>query len=199
MKRKNILFITTDQQMADAIGSMGNYYTPNLEKLAKKGIKFTKHIVTSAQCSPSRATWMTGRYPHEVGVNIIGHMLDPKDENIAMAFNRGGYNTVYLGKWHLGGQPSNYGFQITDYRTDGIDLSGANEHPAFFSHRDAKTTAQALNYLDDCTNNEPFFMHVSWFMPHPNQPKFAKKEPFEDVVAFDDIYKVDEMPVPKSF
>ncbi|KHF40559.1 sulfatase family protein [Halalkalibacter okhensis] len=199
MTRKNILFITTDQQRADAIGSETNYFTPNLEKLAKMGVQFSKHVVTSAQCTPSRASWMTGRYPHEVGVNIIGHMLDPKDENIAEVLNRGGYETAYFGKWHLGGHPSDYGFQVTTYRTEGVDLTGTNDHPDYHSNRDAHSTAEALNYLNDYDNDKSFFMHLSWYMPHPNQPTFIKRKPFEDVPAYDDQYKVDEMPVPKSF
>ena len=73
MKHKNVIFITTDQQRADAMGE--GYHTSNLDRLAREGISFTSHIVTSAQCTPSRASWMTGEYPHEVGVNIIGHMF----------------------------------------------------------------------------------------------------------------------------
>ncbi|WP_226527241.1 sulfatase-like hydrolase/transferase [Metabacillus niabensis] len=196
MKPKNILFITTDQQQFDAIGNSGTYYTPNLDKLSEMGVTFTKHIVTSAQCAPSRATWMTGRYPHQVGVNIIGHMLDPQDENIAYSFNDAGYETVYFGKWHLGGRPSDYGFKVTDYRTDGVDLSGANESHQYFSNKDAHTTAQTINYLDEYSGKDPFFMHVSWYMPHPNQPETG---PFEDVSAFDDRFKKSDMPVPNSY
>lgn len=195
MKHKNVIFITTDQQRTDAMGE--GYHTPNLDRLAREGISFTSHIVTSAQCTPSRASWMTGRYPHEVGVNIIGHMLDQRDDNIAYAFHRGGYETVYFGKWHLGGQPSDYGFHVTDYRTDGMDLWGANEQPEFYSHKDAVTTAQALNYLDDYRHERPFFMHVSWYMPHPNTPDFGT--PFEDVQAFDELFADNDMPVPASF
>ncbi len=196
MKPKNIIFITTDQQRVDAMGNRKNYYTPNLDKLSNMGIKFTNHIVTSAQCTPSRATWMTGRYPHEVGVNIIGHMLDPEDENIAYTFNDGGYETVYFGKWHLGGKPSDYGFRVTDYRADGIDLTGANQNPNYYSYQDAHTTAQTLNYLDDYNREDPFFMHVSWYMPHPNQPG---KGPFEDISAFNDRFEKNDMPIPLSY
>jgi arylsulfatase A-like enzyme len=199
---KHVVLITTDQQRADAIGAVNpTYETPNLDALIRQGIHFTGHLCTSAQCTPARATWMTGRYPHEVGVNVIGHMLDPKDDNIAYAFRRHGYETVYFGKWHLGGKPAAYGFDVTDYRADGVDLWGANaSDPRYHSYRDAVTTAQALNYLDDYRGDRPFFMHVSWYMPHPNVPPDRRKEgPFENVPAYDERFPVDRMPVPESF
>jgi arylsulfatase len=197
---KNIIFITTDQQKSDAMGFEDkSYYTPNLDRLIQKGIQFTSHICTAAQCTPARASWMTGRYPHEVGVNQIGHMLDPKDENIAKVFNEHGYETVYLGKWHLGGQPADYGFAITDYRTENTDFWGANELPKYLSHRDAVTTAQALNYLEDYDGKGQFFMQVSWYMPHPNSPDTRAKGPFEDISSFNESYNLTDMPIPPSF
>lgn len=200
MKPKNIIFITTDQQKVDAMSFEDvSYSTPNLDELIRNGIQFTGHICTSAQCAPARATWMTGRYPHEVGVNQIGHMLDPKDENIAYVFNQHGYETVYFGKWHLGGKPADYGFTITDYRSENADFWGANKNPKYLTHRDAVTTAQALNYLEDYQGEQSFFMHVSWYMPHPNNPEIKVKGPFEDTLAFSESFKKDDMPVPSSY
>ncbi|WP_163537976.1 sulfatase-like hydrolase/transferase [Gracilibacillus sp. YIM 98692] len=198
MKAKNIIFITTDQQRADTMNSK-EYYTPNLNQFAEDSIQFSDHICTSAQCAPSRATWMTGKYPHEVGVNVIGHKLDPDDDNIAKEFNKGGYETVYFGKWHLGGAPKDYGFQVTDYRTDDADFWGANEKPNYLSHRDALTTAQTLNYLEDYQGDNSFFMHVSWYLPHPNNPHYVEKGPFENVDAFHETYNKEEIPVPESY
>lgn len=197
---RNIVLITTDQQKANAIGSCDpSYVTPNLDALVQRSVHFSNHLCTAAQCAPARATWMTGRYPHEVGVNQIGHKLNPQDENIAYAFHRQGYETVYFGKWHLGGKPADYGFQVTDYRADSLDLWGANERPEFFSHRDAVTTAKALNYLNDYRGERPFFMHVSWYMPHPNHPESKEKGPFENLDVFTEQFPVDSMPVPVSF
>src|SRR5699024_10300860 len=120
---------------------------------------------TSAQCTPSRSSWMTGKYPHQVGVNMIGHKLDPAEVNLSKIFNQNGYETVHFGKWHLGGVPSDYGFQITNYSTEGSDFWGVNNHSSYFSYKDAQTTAKALNYLENHKNNKSFFMHVSWYLP----------------------------------
>ncbi len=192
--------MTTDQQQSAALGIVNSsYVTPNLDELARRGVLFTGHTVTGAQCTPARATWMTGRYPHEVGVNRIGHMLDPEDQNIAYVFNRHGYETVYFGKWHLGEEPAKYGFKVTEYRAEPIDLWGANVLPGYHSHKDAITTAQALNYLDDYEGEQPFFMHVSWYMPHPNNPDQKTNGPFEDIAAFDDSFAAEDMPIPSSY
>lgn len=197
---KNVIFITTDQQWAEAIGIDDvSYLTPNLDELVRRGVQFTQHICTGAQCTPARATWMTGKYPHEVGVNQIGHMLDPQDDNIAYAFNRHKYETVYFGKWHLGGKPIDYGFQVTEYRSELTDLWGANERPNYHSHMDAVSTAQALNYLGDYQRDKPFFMHLSWYMPHPNNPEMKRKGPFEDITAFNEEFPAEYMPVPSSY
>ncbi|WP_208588558.1 sulfatase family protein [Gracilibacillus suaedae] len=198
MANKNIIFITTDQQRVDTLTN-DHYYTPNLNQLMDKGVTFTNHICTSAQCAPSRATWMTGKYPHEVGVNVIGHKLDSEIDNVAKEFNNGEYETVYFGKWHLGGEPKEYGFQVTDYRTDGLDLWGANEDPVYLSHRDAVSTVQALNYLDDYQKDHSFFMQVSWYLPHPNNPNYVEHGPFENIMAFEDMFNESDMPIPDSY
>lgn len=194
---KNVIMITTDQQKVDAMGCVNpSYHTPNLDKLVERGVRFTGVISTSAQCSPSRASWMTGKFPHQVGVNNIGHVLDPQEWGIAKEFNRAGYETVYLGKWHLGLSPADHEFQITDYRTDGFELGVANPDPRFHSHRDALTTTKALNYLDDYEGSKPFFMAVNWFMPHPNVPV---DPPFELIQPYAELFPKSDMPIPSSY
>jgi arylsulfatase len=196
----NVIWIMTDQQQAGAMGCLdASFHTPRLDELIATGVRFAKNICTSAQCSPSRASWMTGRYPHQVGVNQIGHILDPEEPNIARTFAESGYETVYFGKWHLGSVPlEKYGFQVVDYRTDGVDFVYAHSHhPNFWSGRDAVTTAKAVNYLEDHRDKtKPFFMTVSWYMPHPNAPENG---PFELIEHFADRFPLEQMSVPDSF
>ncbi|WP_248926069.1 sulfatase [Paenibacillus hamazuiensis] len=195
---RNVIMISTDQQKADAMGCADpSYYTPNLDNLADRSVRFTGAISTSAQCSPSRASWMTGKFPHQVGVYQIGHVLDPQEWGIAKEFNRAGYETVYFGKWHLGLSPADHEFQVTDYRTDGLDLAGANPDSRFHSHKDAVTTTQALNYLDDYDGSKRFFMKLCWYMPHPNTP--VRSQPFELIERFAQQFPPEDMPVPDSF
>ncbi|CAN7744891.1 sulfatase-like hydrolase/transferase [Paenibacillus sp. LjRoot56] len=194
---KNVIMITTDQQNLDAMGCVNpSYYTPNLDMLVERSVRFTGVISTSAQCSPSRATWMTGKYPHQVGVNNIGHVLDPKEWGIAIGFNQAGYETVYLGKWHLGLSPADHKFQITDYREDGFELGAANPNPRYHSHKDALTTTKALNYLEDYDGSKQFFMALNWFMPHPNVPVDG---PFERIESYVEQFPQEAMPVPGSY
>jgi arylsulfatase len=194
---RNVIMISTDQQRVDAMGCVdSSYLTPNLDKLVERSVRFTGAISTSAQCTPSRAAWMTGKFPHQVGVYNIGHVLDPQEWGIAKEFNQAGYETVYLGKWHLGLSPADHEFQVTDYRTEGMELAGGNPDPRFHSHKDAKSTAQAINYLDDHDGSKPFFMKLNWYMPHPNAPV---DHPFELVERYADQFPQDEMPIPDSF
>lgn len=195
---RNVIMISTDQQQATAMGCVdSSYYTPHLDRLVAGSVRFTGAISTSAQCSPSRASWMTGKYPHQVGVYQIGHILDPNEWGIAKEFNKAGYETVYFGKWHLGLSPAEHDFQVTDYRTEGLDLTGANPMPGYHSHKDAVSTAKALNYLDDYDGSKPFFMKLCWYMPHPNTP--AKQQPFELIERFADRFPLEDMPVPRSY
>jgi arylsulfatase A-like enzyme len=194
---RNVIMIATDQQQMQAMSCADpSYRTPNLDRLARMGIRFTGAISTSAQCSPSRATWMTGKYPHQVGVNNIGHILDPGEWGIAKQFNAHGFETAYFGKWHLGLTPADHDFQITDYRIDGLELDGANGDPRFHSHKDAVSTTQALNYLEDYRGEKPFFMTVCWYMPHPNAPE---DHPFEYLQQDAAVFPKEHMPVPDSF
>jgi choline-sulfatase len=193
----NVMMIMTDQQRVDAMSCVDDgYRTPNLDALAQSGVRFTGAISTSAQCTPSRATWMTGKHPHQLGVNQIGHILDPQEWGIAKEFTKNGYETAYFGKWHLGLSPADHDFQITDYRTDGIELGHVNPDPRYHSHKDAVNTTKAINYLEDHKGETPFFLTVSWYMPHPNVPK---GQPFEGIAAYEASYPSSEMPVPTSF
>lgn len=197
LKLKNVIMITTDQQKADAMGCMDpSYLTPNLDRLAQRSVRFSGAVTTSAQCSPSRASWITGKYPHQVGVYQIGHVLDPREWGVARAFSQAGYETAYFGKWHLGGSPRDHGFEVTEYRRDGADPGGANPDPRFHSHKDAATTAQTLHYLEDWDGTKPFFLNVHYYMPHPNAPE---DYPFERIEGLAELFPLEDMPVPDSY
>ena len=73
-KRANILWLTTDQQRWDTIHALGNKYidTPNLDKLVKEGVVFENAYCQSPICTPSRASFLTGKYPSAINSNING-------------------------------------------------------------------------------------------------------------------------------
>lgn len=116
--RPNIVFVITDDQRWDQLGSAGHpvLKTPNIDRIAKEGASFKNFFVSTPLCSPSRASFLTGLYPHKhrifnndkLGIDVISHTL--------MTFPRQlrehGYETAYIGKWHMG---------LDDSRRPGFD------------------------------------------------------------------------------
>ena len=105
-KRPNILFIMTDQQFADIMSCrMGNQYinTSAMDSLAKNGMLFTNAYAPNPLCMPARNSIFTGRYPHETQCQKNGPgSLDTKQfPSMGTYFKNAGYDTGYVGKWHL--------------------------------------------------------------------------------------------------
>ncbi|MHA2610720.1 MAG: sulfatase family protein [bacterium JZ-2024 1] len=116
-KRKpNILFILTDDQRWDTLGVYGNrsIKTQNLDGLAREGALFLNGFVAAPLCCPSRATFLTGLYPHQTGIvsNEKGRTTIPEGvKTVADYLNEAGYITGFVGKAHLDGGPYRWGFR----------------------------------------------------------------------------------------
>ncbi len=140
-KQPNILFILADDLgWRDLSGEGSTFYeSPNIDRIADEGVRFTQGYATCQVCSPSRASLMTGKYPARVDIsNYIGaaereawkrntkllppayaHGLPHEDTTLAEAFKKAGYTTFFAGKWHLGSEgshPDDHGF---DYNIGG--------------------------------------------------------------------------------
>lgn len=110
MKKPNVIMIMTDDQGYGDLSCMGatDFVTPNIDRLAENGVRFTDFYSGSPVCSPSRASLLTGRYPGNAGVRAIlagnrkASGLTDKVPTIATALKKLGYNTGIIGKWHLG-------------------------------------------------------------------------------------------------
>lgn len=102
-KKPNVLFIFTDQQRADTMACYGNddIETPNLNALARRSFVFDNAYVSQPVCTPSRATILTGLYPHTSGCTVNNVPLPPAARTIAQIVSDD-YRTGYFGKWHLG-------------------------------------------------------------------------------------------------
>jgi N-acetylglucosamine-6-sulfatase len=105
--RPNIIFILMDDMRWDCMSCAGHPFikTPNLDRIAKEGAMFTNYFVTLPLCSPSRATLLTGQYAHRNGVidNVTDHSeLSHKLVTYPMLLQKAGYETAFLGKWHMG-------------------------------------------------------------------------------------------------
>lgn len=115
--RTNILFVFIDDMGYGDLGCYGNkeVHTPNIDRLAEEGIRFSQFYVNSPICSPSRAAVMTGQYPSRWGITSFIHTkqanskrgmqdhLDLRAPSVVRDLQKRGYYTAHVGKWHLGG------------------------------------------------------------------------------------------------
>ncbi len=107
--RPNIVIIFTDDQGYGDVGCYGakGFETPNLDRMAKEGVRFTDFYVAASSCTPSRAALLTGCYPQRVSMpDVIGpkskNVINPDEVTIAEMLRQRGYATACYGKWHLG-------------------------------------------------------------------------------------------------
>ena len=111
--KPNIIIINMDDMGYGDTGPYGatGYATPNFNRLAKEGMRFTHFYAAQAVCSPSRAALLTGCYPNRIGMSGGALMpwspkaLNTSEETIASLLKKAGYHTGMLGKWHLGSKP----------------------------------------------------------------------------------------------
>lgn len=103
-KRPNVLFILTDDQRWNAMSCAGHPHlkTPAIDRLAREGVRFANAFCTTSLCSPSRASILSGLYAHSHGVTNNFTEYPTKLESFPRALQAAGYDTAYLGKWHMG-------------------------------------------------------------------------------------------------
>jgi arylsulfatase A len=191
-RKPNIVFILADDLGWAELGCYGNTFneTPNLDKLAKQGMRFTDAYAAAPVCSPYRAALMTGQYPARVGITDYLH---PNDTNhlstqyvtIAEVLKNAGYTTGIIGKWHLTGYanhgaeefpPALHGFDETIVSENRGIGGGSYFHPYHFN-REIQKRLPGNEYLVDRCNleaveflerhkNEPFFLYLSHYAVH---------------------------------
>ncbi len=119
--------MTDDQGQLDW-GFAGHPYvkTPNLDAIAKKSVVFDRFYASSPVCSPTRASFLTGRHAFRTNVLNHGHYLRPQEETLAEALKKHGYVTAHFGKWHVGSvqkeSPTSPGQQGFDHWTTGLNF-----------------------------------------------------------------------------
>jgi hypothetical protein len=157
-EQPNILFIMTDQHFADAMsGVMGNEHirTPHLDALAKSGIRFDRAYAPNPICKPARNSIFSGYYPFETGIQSNANQPLP-DRMVCMGkyFKNAGYDTCYIGKWHLNIKESDrarHGFEKMDVlKSKGVDHLIPEPAIAFLNEK----------------RNKPFFLVTSFTSPH---------------------------------
>lgn len=105
-RKRNLVLILTDDHRFDMMGFMGHPWlkTPNLDKLARGGVHVRNAFVTTALCSPSRASILTGQYVHAHGVTDNVTPLPSTLTTFPQVLQQNGYKTALIGKWHMGGE-----------------------------------------------------------------------------------------------
>ncbi|MBN9320234.1 MAG: sulfatase [Caulobacterales bacterium] len=105
VKRPNVVFVLSDDWRWDAMSAAGSKIikTPNIDRIANEGARFANAFCTTSLCSPSRASFLSGMYPHIHGVvdNFTDYPID-KYPSYHASLSQAGYATAYIGKWHMG-------------------------------------------------------------------------------------------------
>lgn len=158
--RPNVLMIITDQQAYDTLSFLGHsdISTPNLDRLAEKGVTFTNAYCTYPLCSPSRSSFFTGRMPSETGVIDNALPIRPEIPNLGQILKEEGYETVHIGKWHLP-------------ESDPASIPGFSVVPVGHKNgtgliNDPAVSRSCQGYLLNGRMNPPFFMVASFLEPH---------------------------------
>ena len=199
-EKPNVIFILADDLGAGGLHCYGNELleTPNIDKMAVSGMKFTQGISAYPTCKPSRAAIISGQYGSRTGVYRVSNKhigsedkikykvptngnLPLESTSLAEAFKGAGYKTAMFGKWHASndsdGHPSNHGFDIA-YSSTGhvksiktvpsIDIPKGTSAAEFF-------TDQATQFIETShKENKPFFLYLPYYLVH--KPLEAKAD-----------------------
>src|SRR5690606_14281934 len=181
VRSPNFLFIYTDDQRWDALGVVqreqgerGRFpflETPHLDRLAAEGLRFRNAFVTLALCSPSRASFMTGRYNHLNGVIDNRTPFPESSVTHATVLKRAGYVNAYIGKWHMGKQRGHRpGF---DYSASFVDQGRYFDWPFEINGKPTPTEGWIDDVSTDYTiefmrknRDKPFSVFLGYKTPH---------------------------------
>ena len=197
--RPNIIFIMADDHATQAISCYGSKLnqTPNIDKLASQGILFRNAFVTNSICAPSRAVTLTGKFSHLNGVTDNHVRFDSAKMTFPKIFQKEGYETSIVGKWHLKSEPTGFDYwnvlpgQGNYYNPDFIELGKDTTYHGYVTEI---TTDIALNWLSNRETGKPFMLMLHHKAPHrnwmPNIKSINKYEhtEFPHPVSFYDDY-----------
>lgn len=210
-KRPNIIFIMSDDHAYQAISAYDNklIQTPNIDRIAKRGMLFTQASVTNSICAPSRATILTGKHSHLNG-KIDNHFdFDTTNVTFPQILQQSGYQTAMFGKLHFGNNPKGFDeFKI-------LPGQGNYYNPDFITKKQGNIkvdgyvtdiiTNMTLDWLQkDRDPNKPFMLmylhkapHRSWLPAERHLDEFTHKKFPEPATLFDD-YKNRTTPVAEA-
>jgi arylsulfatase A-like enzyme len=170
--RPNILFMFSDDHAYQAVSAYGSGLnkTPNIDRIAREGMRFDRCVVTNSLCGPSRACILTGKYSHKNGFYDNTSRFDGTQVTFPKLLQRAGYQTAIVGKWHLVSDPTGFDFwkvlpgQGRYYSPVFITPEGRVTEPGYVTDI---ITRDALAWLKEGRDGDkPFLLMVQHKAPH---------------------------------
>lgn len=197
-KKPNILVIFSDDHTQQTISIYGSklMITPNIDRIAKEGAIMKNTFVTNSICAPSRAVLLTGKYSHINGLkdNSPKRNFDGSQQQVQKLLGANGYQTAWIGKWHLQSLPQGFDFwQILPEQGNYFQPDFIHNNNDTIRHKGYVTNLISdfsLNWLDKRDTSKPFFMVVGEKATHRNW-----MPDIQDLGAYENI----NFPMPSNF
>lgn len=186
-KTPNIIYIMADDHAYQAISCYGHGLneTPNIDRIAREGIRFSQSFVTNSICAPCRAVLLTGKYSHVNGHKDNSSTFDGSQQTFPKLLQQAGYQTAMIGKWHLRSEPTGFDYWNV------LPGQGAYYNPDFTENGEKKkyegyttniVTDLALDWLENKRDKtKPFCMLLHHKAPHRNwMPDTSKIHLYDD-------------------
>ena len=192
----NVVYIMCDDHSYQTISAYDRRFvsTPNIDRLAAEGARFTNSFVANSLSGPSRACMLTGKHSHKNGFTNNEHgIFDGSQQTLPKLLGAGGYQTAMVGKWHLVSDPT--GFDYWDILTG----QGDYYNPVFIRNGEKLvrkgystdiTTDVAFDWLDSRDKSKPFCLFLHYKAPHRSW-----MPDLQDLGMYDDV----EFPLPETF
>lgn len=175
--RPNILYIMCDDHAMQAISAYGSPIsklapTPNIDRLAERGMKFNEAFVENSLSTPSRACLMTGLYSHQNGQRQLAEGIDTTKTFFSEMLQDAGYETAVVGKWHMSCTPKGFDYyhvlnnQGQYYNPTFASTGNYGDYKQEMGYATDLITDHAIEYLDQRDQNKPFCLLVHHKAPH---------------------------------
>ena len=197
----NIVYIMCDDHAYQCISAYGSALsklapTPNIDRLAERGMRFDRAFVENSLSTPSRACLMTGQYSHQNGQRQLGEGIDTTHTFFTELLQEAGYQTAVVGKWHMGCDPMGFDYyhvyndqgQYWNPQYRGTDTN--NEFVVEQGYSTDLTTDHALDFIEHRDPSKPFCLLLHHKAPHRNWQANLKY-----LGMYDDV----EFPMPENF